>query len=898
MPRWQQVADQFLEFFREHGHTVVPSSSLIPGNDPTLLFTNAGMVQFKETFLGQERRAYARAVSLQKCMRVQGKHNDLENVGPSPRHQTFFLMLGNFSFGDYFKDDAVAYAWELVTGTYGIDAGRLIITVLDQDEEAARAWRRVGVPDARILRMGEETNFWMMGEVGPCGPNSELHYDWGPQACTCRAPDCSVALDNGCMRWLEIWNLVFMQYDQQPGGARVRLPSPGVDTGMGLERIVSVLQGVNDDYGTDLFTPVLNRVHELAGYAGAALPQMVQGAARESNRVAYRVMADHARAMTFLMGDGVVPGNEGRGYVLRMIMRRAMRFGRAAGLSGPFLRDLAAVVIAEMGGAYPDLRRQQSFILEAARAEEERFAQTLSGGLGRLEEVIADVGRRGVPVIAGEEVFRLYDTYGFPLEMTRDVAHERGLQIDEEGFARAMDAQRERARAAQTFAARDGGQPYAALAGEGVTCEFLGYRALQARGKVVALFVDGRRVDDAREGDQVDVVLDRTPFYAESGGQVGDTGRLRASKTEVAIADTQRPTGQVIVHRGTVTRGRLRVGQPLRAEVDAPRRTDIMRNHTATHLLHQALQEVLGGHARQSGSLVAPDRLRFDFVHLSPLTPDQREVIEQRVNAKIFDDLPVRARWMSYGDAVAAGATALFGEKYGDRVRVIGIDGYSRELCGGTHLTRTAQIGLFKITGEGGVAAGVRRIEAVTGRGAYALMRRQETALRSMAETLRAGPDEVPERVRRLAERVKELERQARSGPARSGAAGAIASRALEDAVEINGVRFVFETVDAAGPEALRAATDRVRDVLHARGQRGVIVLGSDATGQVVASRTRDAAIDVGRFIKNLAAEFGGSGGGRADFAQGGLKDARRVRELVEQGRRREFVEAQLTRLA
>ncbi|HET6781443.1 MAG TPA: alanine--tRNA ligase, partial [bacterium] len=798
MMTWKQTADRFLAFFNGHGHTIVPSSSLVPANDPTLLFTNAGMVQFKDTLLGLERRPYSRAATLQKIMRVQGKHNDLENVGPSPWHHTFFFMLGNFSFGDYFKGDAIAYAWELTTQQYGVDRERLIMTVLHGDDEAEAAWRKLGVPTSRVLRLGEKTNFWMMGDVGPCGPTSELHYDWGPEYCTCGRPECSVALDNGCQRWLEFWNLVFMQFDQHSDGTRVRLPTPGVDTGMGLERITSVLQGVHDDYRTDIFAPLMGRVRDLVG----------------DQRVPGRVMADHSRAMTFLMADGVVPGNEGRGYVLRMIMRRAMRFARSAGVTKPFLGDLAEVVIGEMGDAFPELERQRSFIMEAARVEEARFAQTLTQGLSRLEEVIAAVRSRGERMVRGDDVFRLYDTFGFPLEMTRDVAGEQGLAIDESGFAAAMDAQRDRARAAHPFAAPGAeDRRFADLANEGVATEFIGYRKVRARAKVLAVFAGGHRVEEASDGSEVEVIIDRTPFYAEAGGQVGDTGRLRASRVEVEVLDTQRPAGGVIAHRGRITRGRLRVGMPITAEVDVARRLDTMRNHTATHLLHRALQELLGEHARQAGSLVAPDRLRFDFVHLAALGDEQREAIERRVNERILDDLPVVPKWMSYDEATKLGAMALFGEKYGDRVRVISIDEYSRELCGGTHVNRTGQIGMFKITSESGVAAGVRRIEGVTGAGVYALLRRQDSTLSTLADQLRVSPDEVPDRVRRVLERVKDLERQVRSGTSGDGPKELL-SRALEGAVDVSGLRFVAAEVPADDTETIRRLADQIRDRL------------------------------------------------------------------------------------
>ena len=859
---WRGVAGTFLEFFGARDHVAVPSASLVPAGDPTLLFTNAGMVQFKDVFLGRERRAYTRAATLQKCMRVQGKHNDLENVGPSPRHHTFFLMLGNFSFGDYFKREAIAYAWELVTRQYAIDPSRLIVTVHTSDDDAAAAWRAMEVPQTRVLRLGDPTNFWMMADVGPCGPTSELHYDWGPQHCTCHRPDCSVALDNGCLRWLEIWNLVFMQFDQHADGTRGPLPKPGVDTGMGLERISSVLQGVNDDYGTDLFTPLMDRLQRILGHTDRQ---------REAHAVAYRVMADHGRAMTFLMADGVVPGNEGRNYVLRMIMRRAMRFGRAAGLTRSFLAELAGTVTDAMGDAYPELRRQQSFIESAVRQEEERFAQTLTGGLQRLEELISDGLAASRRELSGEEVFRLYDTFGFPVEMTRDIARERGLTIDEAGFARAMEAQRSRARAAQAFGGAGDDRRYAQVVRKGGSSEFVGYTKHAARARIVALFAGGEAVSQADAGAEVEVILDRTPFYAESGGQVGDTGLVRAATGAAEVIETHRPLSGVIVHRCRVTTGRLRVGQPVRAEINAPRRWDIMRNHTATHLLHQALREVLGEHARQAGSLVAPDRLRFDFVHLAALTPQQRDAVERGVNEQILADLPVRARWMSYAEATRLGAMALFGEKYGDRVRVISIDGYSRELCGGTHLSRTGQMGLFKITSEGGVAAGVRRIEAVTGRGAYDLVSKHASILDALSKELNAEPEALPGRIKRLEDRVAELERQLRT-QLRDRAVDADHTLDREDGLKVRGSVVAF-----SDPGQLRTFADGLR---RAAGDRVLAVVGSESTGQVVVLSS-DPAIHAGRFVEALTKRHGGGGGGHDKMGQGGVKDPSVVRALV-----------------
>ncbi len=862
--RAAEVREAFLRYFEQQGHTRVPSSSLVPAGDPTLLFTNAGMVQFKDTFLGLEERPYRRAVTVQKCMRVSGKHNDLDNVGPSPRHHTFFEMLGNFSFGDYFKHDAVRFAWELTTGPFGLAPDRLVLTVLANDDEAAQAWAALGVPASRVLRMGETTNFWMMGDVGPCGPTSELHYDRGPEACTCSRPDCSVALDNGCERWLEIWNLVFMQYNQAPDGTRTPLPRPGVDTGMGLERIVSVIQGVATNYDTDLFLPILDRIQGLLGHSAAE---------RAQHTVAYRVLADHGRAMTFLTADGVVPGNEGRGYVLRMIMRRAMRFARRAGARGPVLGELAEAVIALMGDAYPDLRASTGFIHEVLDAEEARFGQTLEAGLARLDELIAATRREGSRILSGAEVFRLYDTYGFPPDLTRDVAREHGLEIDEAGFSAEMARQRERSRDPLAFQMKASDRSvYAALRDAGAAGVFVGYDAFEADGVILALVVRGERVACATPGTDVEVICDRTPFYAEAGGQAGDTGTIRGPEGTVDVADTQRPVSDLWVHRGRVATGTVREGDPVHLAVDAPRRRDIMRNHTATHLLHQALHEILGDHARQAGSLVAPDRLRFDFVHLRALSPAERTQIEARVNEQILAALPVRTTVMPYREALSTGAMALFGEKYGDEVRVVAVNDYSRELCGGTHVGTTAEIGLFVITGEGSVGAGVRRLEAVTGRAAAARAREIEDARKAAADALRVPPEELPERVRQLASRLHAVERELESLRARASTPDV--DTLLRTAHDVEGITVVGIVVPGADQAALRALGDRLKPRLPA----GLVVAAGPADGRVeiVVMATPGAVergADAGRVMQALNRRLGTRGGGRAELAQGGGGD-------------------------
>ena len=862
--RADEIREAFLAFFERHGHTRVPSASLVPAGDPTLLFTNAGMVPFKDVFLGLERRPYRRATTVQKCMRVSGKHNDLENVGPSPRHHTFFEMLGNFSFGDYFKRDAIRFAWELTTGVFGIPPDRLTQTVLDGDDEAVGAWAAVGIQPDSIVRMGEATNFWMMGDVGPCGPTSELHYDWGPAACTCGRPDCGVALDNGCARWLEIWNLVFMQFDQAPGGTRIPLPQPGVDTGMGLERIVAVIQGVPSNYDTDLFLPLFSHIQRLLGHSDRQ---------RAEQTVAYRVLADHGRAMTFLTSDGVVPDNEGRGYVSRMIIRRAIRFARRAGARDPVLPGLADAVVSTMRGAYPDLATHAPFIREVVGAEEERFQQTLDAGLGRLDDLIADARRRVMTVLSGVDVFRLYDTYGFPPDLTRDVAREHGLEIDEAGFTAERARAQERSRAAETFQSDAVERAaYAALRETGTSSEFVGYDAFEAEGRVLALLRAGNQVASAAAGDEVEVVCDRTPFYAEAGGQVGDTGEIRTQDGVVAIADTQRPVPGLVVHRGRVAAGMVRVGETARLRVDAPRRRDIMRNHTATHLLHRALREILGDHARQAGSLVAPDRLRFDFFHLKPVSPDERVRLEARVNEQVLAALPVRTEIMAYRDAVATGAMALFDEKYGDTVRVVTIDEYSRELCGGTHVGTTAEVGLFLITSESSVGSGIRRIEALSGRGAVAQARGREELLRETAGVLRVPVAEVPERVRQLAQRARALEAEVEAVRARAAVPDLDAI--IHQAPEVDGITVVGINSPGADQAALRALGDRVKPRLSS----GVIVAASTANGriEVVVMATADAVARgaaAGKIMAVLNRRLGTRGGGRPELAQGGGGD-------------------------
>ncbi len=860
-----QIRQRFLSFFEDHGHTVVPSAALVP-DDATLLFTNAGMVQFKDAFLGLESRVYRRAVTAQKCMRVSGKHNDLENVGPSPRHHTFFEMLGNFSFGDYFKRDAIRLGYAFMTREMGIEPDRLVFTVFRDDDEAFDAWvNDIGVDPARVLRMGEKTNFWMMADTGPCGPTSEIHYDFGAERCTCGRADCSVALDNDCGRWLEVWNLVFMQYDQTADGSRIPLPRTGVDTGMGLERIAAIRQGVYTNYDTDLFRPLLDRVQTLLAHTDAH---------RLEHQTGYRVLADHGRAMTFLIADGVLPGNDGRNYVLRLIMRRAMRFGRMIGFDGPFLTRVADAVIDKMGDVYPELREKADWIREVITVEEARFARTLESGLAILDEVISRLEGEGARAIPGDDVFRLYDTYGFPPDLTRIVAEEHGLGIDHAGFEAAMSAQRDRARSSGHFGVAAHEDAYRRLGLDDVT--FLGYDTVEAEGTVVMVLADGHPVVQASEGMVVEVVLDRTPFYAESGGQVGDTGVLEgAGGAQLRVTDTRRPVPGVTVHHGILASGTLRRGDHVTARVDAERRLDVMRNHTATHLLHRALHDVLGPHAQQRGSLVAPDRLRFDFAHLAALTDDEIERVESAVNRLIRDDLDVQWSLMPLDEARQMGAMMLFGEKYGDVVRMIDIGGgASRELCGGTHLQRTGQIGSFVVTAESSVAAGIRRIEAQTGTGAERLGRERFRRLRDLAARLGTPTlDGIGARVDDLQARNRDLARELEA--ARAALASAQAGSLADQAIDVDGVPVLAARVAAADAGALRTQVDALRDELG----RGVVVLGAVIEGQprVVAAVTDDLmglGLHAGQLIKQVAADLGGGGGGRPTLAEAGGRDA------------------------
>ncbi len=842
-----EIRSRFLEFFKRHGHTVVASNSLVPANDPTLLFTNAGMVQFKEAFLGAEKRPYVRAASSQRCVRAGGKHNDLENVGYTARHHTFFEMLGNFSFGDYFKREAIQYAWDFLTKEMKLPADRLWVTVYKDDNEAADIWlKELKVDPKRFTRLGESSNFWQMGDTGPCGPCSEIFYDHGAQIPG--GPPGSPDEDGD--RYVEIWNLVFMQFNRDATGKLTPLPRPSVDTGMGLERIAAVMQGVHSNYDIDIFRNLIVAAQDVLG-------------ARDIQSHSLNVVADHIRAAAFLIADGVLPSNEGRGYVLRRIIRRAIRHGHRLGARETFFFRLVAPLTAEMGDAYPELKRVRDQVERALKIEEERFNETLEQGLRILDE---DLARLSGDTISGEVIFKLYDTYGFPTDLTRDVAMERNLKLDMAGFERAMEAQRERARAASGFKTAEIG----AVSVDQQTV-FTGYDRLSDAGSVLQLTrgSDLAKTDSLREGEAGNVVLDRTPFYAESGGQAGDRGTLKTAKALFRVEDTQK-VGGVFVHKGRVEKGELREGERVTAEVDTSLRRATMRNHSATHLMHKSLRDVLGPHVQQKGSLVDDKRTRFDFSHNAPMTAGQIAEVERRVNEQILHNEDTRTRVMGMDVALAEGAMALFGEKYGAEVRVLNI-GDSIELCGGTHVRRTGDIGLFKILSEGGVASGVRRVEAVTGAGALAHVREIEERLKTVADIVRGSPEEAPRKVEQLAARVKGVEKELEQ--LRAKLAGGGSQDLASQAREVKGVRVLAARLDGMDSKTLREAMDRLKDKLAP----AAIVLAAVEESKVslIAGVTKDltARLNAGELVNYVATQVGGKGGGRADMAQAGGTD-------------------------
>ena len=851
----RELRNAFIRYFEQQGHQAVPSSALIPQADPTLLFTNAGMNQFKRVFLGEESRPYTRAVTVQKCLRAGGKHNDLENVGYTRRHHTFFEMLGNFSFGDYFKDDAIRFGWEFLTDTVGLKKDRMWVTIFREDDEAERLWKKIGVAPSRIVRCGEKDNFWQMADTGPCGPCSEIHYDQGPSV-----PGDDTPNGDGD-RVIEIWNLVFMQFNRDASGTLHPLPKPSIDTGMGLERLSAVAQGVYSNYDSDLFTPLLAAIAKRAG---------TQYGKKETADRSMRVIADHLRAVTFLMTDGVLPSNEGRGYVLRRILRRAARHGRLLGIVEPFLHELSAAVVDQMAGAYAEVRAAAGTITEATRGEEERFIATLDQGLPILNEMIDKTKAAGRTVLSGDDVFKLYDTYGFPMDLIGEACREQKMTIDEQGFDRAIEEQRTRARKTGGFEQETARPAVAELAKRVGATKFVGYDGLESTSVLRAILKGERLVKEAAEGDDVEVVLDVTPFYAEGGGQVGDQGTLVGPEGLVEIKDTTRPAPTLILHKGVVSKGRIREGEQLRMTVNASTRQDAARNHTATHLVHAALRDLLGPHVKQYGSLVGPNRLRFDFAHFRPLSSRDIDDIESTVNGEIRKNESVRTDVMSIQDAVAKGALAFFGDKYGEQVRVVSVESFSKELCGGTHCRHTGEIGLFRIVSEGGVAAGVRRIEAQTGSGAYALMKKLEADVRELSDLLKVGQSELVAKTRKVMTQLKDKERELEELKLKMASGSAVASTART----VAGVPVHVQRTDGLDANGMRALADQLRDKLKS----GVVALGA-ATGDgkvsllVVVTKDLTGKLKAGDLIKTMAADVGGTGGGRPEMAQAGGKD-------------------------
>jgi alanyl-tRNA synthetase len=860
----QELRQAFIRYFEQHGHQAVPSSVLIPQADPTLLFTNAGMNQFKRVFLGEETRAYKRAVTVQKCLRAGGKHNDLENVGYTRRHHTFFEMLGNFSFGDYFKEDAIQFSWEFLTHTVGLARDRMWVTIFRDDDDADLLWKKVGVPASRIMRYGEKDNFWQMGDTGPCGPCSELHFDQGPSV-----PGDDRPNGEGD-RVVEIWNLVFMQFNRDAGGKLHPLPKPSIDTGMGLERLAAVAQGVYSNYDSDVFTPLLNAVATRAG---------VRYGEKDTTDRSMRVVADHLRAITFLMADGVLPSNEGRGYVLRRILRRAARHGRLLGIDEPFLHELTAAVVNQMAGVYSEIRSAAATIAEATRGEEERFIATLDQGLPILNEMIAKSRTAGSKVLTGPDVFKLYDTYGFPMDLMGEACREHGMTLDEAGFDQAIEEQRNRARKTGGFEQETARPAVAQLAGQVGATKFVGYDRLETDSVLRAILKDERMVKEAVEGDEVEVALDVTPFYAEGGGQVGDQGLLVGVDGRVDIKETTRPVPTLILHKGVVSKGRIREGEQLRMTVNATTRQDTQRNHTATHLVHAALRDMLGPHVKQYGSLVGPNRLRFDFAHFRPMSSRDIDDIETTVNDEIRKNEQVQTEVMSIQDAVAKGALAFFGDKYGEQVRVVTVESFSKELCGGTHCQHTGDIGLFRIVSETGVAAGVRRIEAQTGSGALAHMKKLETDIRELSDLLKVGQSELVAKTRKVMTQLKDKERELEELKLKMAGSSAVETTAKT----IAGIQVHVQRTDGLDVNGMRALADQLRDKLKS----GVVALGAvtkDGKVSLLVVVTKDliGKLNAGDLIKEMAAEVGGTGGGRPEMAQAGGKDPARLDVALE----------------
>ena len=861
------IRRQFLEYFKNHDHQIVRSASLVPQEDPTLLFINAGMVQFKRVFLGEEKRSYVRATTSQKCVRAGGKHNDLENVGYTARHHTFFEMLGNFSFGDYFKKGAVEYAWDLLTNGYGLPEDKLWASVYLDDDEAYDLWHKmIGLPEDRIVRLGEEDNFWSMGDTGPCGPCAEILIDRGEQF-GCGRPECTAGCD--CDRYLEIWNLVFMQFNRDASGELSPLPKPSIDTGLGLERMVTILQNVPTNYDTDLIRPIIAKAENLA--------ERKLGESPETD-VALKVIADHSRAAAFLIGDGILPANEGRGYVLRRIMRRAIRYGRNIGLSRPFLYQTAEVVFDIMKPAYPELSEAAAFITNVIENEEIRFLETLDTGLKLLNDSLAEIKASGHTRVPGDVIFKLYDTYGFPVDIVQDVIRDENMSLDMAGFDQAMERQRIQSRSVATF--DEISDAYKTLSARGVKPEFLGYGTLSADSKILIMVADGHEIADAGPGQQLEVVTEATPFYAEAGGQVGDAGTISGSDFEIAVLDTIKdPTG-LTIHKGKVISGQIQKGAIVRLNVDGALRQATALNHTATHILHAVLRQVLGEHIKQAGSLVAPDRLRFDFTHFSLVDSDTLDNIERLVNRRIRENMATSTQEMDADDAFKSGATALFEEKYGDRVRVVSLADFSKELCGGTHADRTGNIGLFRIVSESSVSSGVRRIEAVTGEEAVAYTQKTTRILQDTAHLLKEKVSAVPGRVQKMIAGIKAFEKEVDHLKTKLAAKETDASH---DTVQsINGVKMMVQKVSVDTPAALRNLADQLKDKIKS----GIVVLGStvDAKVMLIAVVTKDLTdrYHAGNIITQVAAVVGGRGGGRPDLAQAGGSQPQKLNQALE----------------
>ena len=865
-----EIRRAFLKFFEEHGHTLVPSSGLIPKDDPTLLFTNSGMVQFKNCFLGLEDRGYTRAASSQKSVRAGGKHNDLENVGFTARHHTFFEMLGNFSFGDYFKKESISWGWEFLTEKMGLPKEKLWITIYQEDDEAFEIWNKImGVPADRIVRMGMDSNFWMMGETGPCGPCSEILYDQGPGV-GCGRPECSVECN--CDRHLELWNHVFTQFDRDKDGHFHPLPKPNIDTGMGLERLAAVIQGVSSNYDSDLFTPIIRFVSKISGKA--------YGTSEDSN-VSMRVIADHGRAVTFLIGDGCLPSNEGRGYVLRRILRRAARHGKLLGLDKPFLNEVVSVVVETMKDAYPDLSDKESFIRKVVVNEEQRFIETLDSGLKILSEEVAALKKSGQPIVPGAVVFKLYDTFGFPVDLTADIVKKDRLTLDMEGFEKAMEAQREKARESWKGSGEQAiADSYKKLAVRGVSTEFIGFHGVtEATSCITAILKKDETVDALAEGENAEIFVEETPFYGEKGGQVGDTGVIEGEGFRFEVWDTQWPLDNLITHIGKLKKGAIKVGDRALMKVDRAIRKATEAHHSGTHVLNAALKKTLGDHIKQSGSLVNPERLRFDFTHFSKIDEAEMDKIESIANQIIRENAAVETRLLPREEAMKTGAAAVFDEKYGEVVRLVKMGDFSMELCGGTHVERTGDIGALKVISESSVAAGVRRIEAVTGEEALKYFKKVETELKKSAALLKANPMELSERIEKIQKHQKELEKEIDSLNSR------LATKDLSDLFkkvkEIKGIRVLATVVDAADVKTLRDFGDKLRDKI----QSGIILIGSKAgdNAMLLCLVTKDLTdkYHAGNIIKEIAPIVGGSGGGRPDMAQAGGPKPEKLKQAL-----------------